>query len=95
MFIECYYENTYPIFIFMKITTGYYRSGTINSIMVNSKFHFIQSFCDIYVKCFPMISCLKCTVNSNFHLIRSKILPKIDFELTVQLYADHHRCANE
>ena len=30
-----------------------------------------------------IISCLKCTVNSNFHLIRSKTLPTNDFELTV------------
>ena len=60
-----------------------YSSGTVNSNMVNSKFHFIQSFCDISVKCFPIISCLKCTVNSNFHLIRRKTLPTNDFELTV------------
>ena len=32
---------------------------------------------------FPNIPCLKCTVNSNFHLIRSKTLPTNDFELTV------------
>ena len=32
---------------------------------------------------FPNISCLKCTVNSNFHLIRSKTLLTNDFELTV------------
>ena len=42
----------------------------------------------ILLECFlvfyhlPNISCLKCTVNSNFHLIRSKILTN-DFELTV------------
>ena len=32
---------------------------------------------------FPNISCLKYTVNLNFHLIRSKTLPMKDFELTV------------
>ena len=32
---------------------------------------------------FPNIPCLKCTVNSNFHLIRSKTLPTNDFELTI------------
>ena len=42
----------------------------------------------VSVKCFPIISCLKCTVNSNtvnsnFHLIQSKSLPTNDFELTV------------
>ena len=57
--------------------------NTSNSNTVNSKFYFIQSFCDISVNTFSIISCLKCTVNSNFHLIRSKTLPTNDFELTV------------
>ena len=35
------------------------------------------------MKYFSNILCLKCTVNSNFHLIRSKILPTNDVELTV------------
>ena len=35
------------------------------------------------VKCFPVISCLKCMVNSYFHLFRRKSLPTNDFELTV------------
>ena len=60
-----------------------YRSGTVNSNTVNSKFHLIRSYCEIFFYHFPNISCLKCTVNSNFHLIRSKILPTNDFELTV------------
>ena len=42
---------------------GLYRSGT-----VNSKFHFIRSFCGMFCYHFPIISCLKCTVNSYFHL---------------------------
>ena len=46
-----------------------YRSGTVNSNMVNSKFHLIRSYCEIFLYHFPNISCLKCTVNSNFHLI--------------------------
>ena len=29
-------------------------------------------FCEVSVKCFPIISCLKYTVNSNFHLIKEK-----------------------
>ena len=58
-------------------------SGTVNLNTINSKFHFIQSFCNSSVKCFPTISCLKCTDNSNFHLIRRNILPMNDFELTV------------
>ena len=60
-----------------------YRSGTVNSNMVNSKFHLIRSYCEIFSYHFPAISCLKCTVNSNFHLIRSKTLLTNDFELTV------------
>ena len=60
-----------------------YRSGTVNSNTVNSKFHLIRSYREILFYHFPNISCLKCTVNSNFHLIRSKTLPTNDFELTV------------
>ena len=60
-----------------------YRSGTVNLNMLNSKFYLIRSYCEIFFYHFPNISCLKCTVNSNFHLIRSKILPTNDFELTV------------
>ena len=60
-----------------------YRSGTVNSNTVNSKFHLIQSYYEIFFYHFSNISCLKCTVNSNFHLIRSKTLPTNDFELTV------------
>ena len=52
-----------------------YRPGTVNSNTVNLKFHFIQIFYDFFVNSFPMISCLKCTVNSNFHLIGSETLP--------------------
>ena len=61
----------------------YYRSGTVNSNTVNSKFRLIRSYCEIFFYHFPNISCLKCTVNSNFHLIRSKTLLNDDFELTV------------
>ena len=60
-----------------------YRSGTVNSNTVNSKFHLIRSYCEIFFYHIPNISCLKCTVNSNFHLIRSKTLLTNDFELTV------------
>ena len=60
-----------------------YRSGTVNSNTVNSKFHLIRSYCVIFFYHFPNISCLKCTVNSNFHLIQSKTLLTNDFELTV------------
>ena len=60
-----------------------YRSGTVNSNTVNSKFHFIQSFYEDSVNSFPIILCLKYTVNSNFRLIRSKTWPTNDFELTV------------
>ena len=58
-----------------------YRSGKVNSNMVNSKFHLIQSYYEIFFYHSPNISCLKCTVN--FHLIRSKTLLSNDFELTV------------
>ena len=60
-----------------------YRSGTVNSNTVNSKFHLIRSYCEIFFYNFPNIPCLKYTVNSNFHLIRSKTLPTNAFELTV------------
>ena len=60
-----------------------YRSGTVNSNTVNSKFHLIRSFFEIFFYHFPNISCLTYTVNSNFHLIRSKTLLTNDFELIV------------
>ena len=70
--------------IFCKLTFKFwYRSGTVNSNTVNSKFHLIRSYCEIFFYNFPNIPCLKYTVNSNFHLIRSKTLPTNDFELTV------------
>ena len=55
----------------------------VNSNTVNSKFHLIRSYCEIFVYNCPNISCLKYTDSSNFHLIRSKTLPMNDFELTV------------
>ena len=60
-----------------------YRLGTVKSNTVNSKFHFIRSFYEIFYCNFPITSCLKCAVNSSFHLIQSKFLPTNDFELTV------------
>ena len=66
-----------------KIILYNYRSGTVNPNTVNSKFHLIRSYCEIFFYNFPNIPCLKYTVNSNFHLIRSKTLPTNDFELTV------------
>ena len=41
-----------------------YRSGTVNSNTVNSKFHLIRSFFRNFGKN-PIISCLKYMVNSN------------------------------
>ena len=75
-----------------------YRSGTVNSNTVNSKFHLIWSYCEIFFYHFPNISCLKCTVNLNFHLIWSKILLMNDFELTdPNLYMSHfsYSCKTE
>ena len=67
----------------------WYRSGTVNSNTVNSKFHLIRIIYEISVNIFSIISCSKCTVNSNFYLIQSKTLPANDFELTVSnLYCD-------
>ena len=66
-----------------------YRSGTVNSNTVNSKFHLIRSYCEIFIYHFPNISCLKCTFNSNFHLIRSKTLLTKDFKLTVPDLYNH------
>ena len=70
-------------FIYFVKCTLNYRSGTVNSNTVNSKFHLIRSYCEIFFYNFPNISCLKYTVSSNFHLIRSKTLPTNDLELTV------------
>ena len=55
----------------------------VNSNTVNSKFHLIQSYWKMFVYNCVNIPYLKCTVNSNFHLIWSKTLPTNDFELTV------------
>ena len=33
--------------------------GTVNSNTVNSKFHLIQIFCEMFSYHFPIISCLK------------------------------------
>ena len=63
---------------YMAIQSWYecrYRSGMVNSNTVNSKFRLIRSYCEVFFYNFPNIPCLKCTVNSNFHLIRSKTLP--------------------
>ena len=51
--------------------------------MVYSKVHLIRSYCEIFFYHLPNIRCLKCTVNSNFHLIWSITLPMNDFELTI------------
>ena len=70
-----------------------YRSGTVNSNTVNSKFHLIRSYYEIFFYHFPNIPCLKYTVNSNFHLIRGKTLPTNDLELTVpDLYCSASCC---
>ena len=45
--------------------------------------------CIIVFYHFPNISCLKCTVNSNFHLIQGKTLLTNDFELTVPSLYSH------
>ena len=42
---------------------------------------------EVFVKCFPIISCLKYTVNSYFHLFRRKSLPTKD--LTVVPYVSN------
>ena len=44
-----------------------------------------QSYYKIFFYHFPNIPCLKDTVNSNFHLIRSKTLPTNDFKLCSHL----------
>ena len=49
-----------------------------------SKLHLIRSYCEIFFYHFPNISCIKCTVNSNFHLIRGRTLLTNDFELTIR-----------
>ena len=79
----CHFLQFLTIFLFFAYCSRY-RSGTVNLNTVNSKFHLIRSYCEIFFYNFPNIPCLKCTVNSNFHLIRSKTLPTNDFELTVR-----------
>ena len=74
-----------------QLQTFNYKSGTVNSNTVNSKFHLIRSYYEIFFYHFSNISCLKCTVNLNFHLIRSKTLPTNDFELTVPNLYLHFR----
>ena len=71
-----------------------YRSGRVNSNTVNLKFHLIRSYYEIFFYHFPNIPCLKCTVNSNFHLIQSKILLTNDFELTVPNLYRHWAAAS-
>ena len=74
----------------------YYRLGMVYLNKVNSKFHLIRSYCEIFFYHFPNIPCLKCTVNSNFHLIRSKTLLTNVFELTVpHLYEDDEDPEND
>ena len=82
---QWYFKNFSLILFTYTCLLGWthYRWGTVNSNTVNSKFHLIRSYCEIFVYNFPNISCLKYTVNSNFHLIRGKTLPTNDFELTV------------
>ena len=60
-----------------------YRSGTANSNTVKSKLHLIQTLFQLSAKFLSLLSLLKNTVNSNFHLIRRKNWPTNDFELTV------------
>ena len=62
----------------MNPTFSEYRSRMVNSNTFNSKFHLNQSYCEIFFYNFPNILCLKYTVNSKFHLIRSKTLPMND-----------------
>ena len=72
-----------PRVVYFDFHCSEYRSGTVNSNTVNSKFHLIRSYCEVFSYHFPNISCLKCTVNLNFHLIQSKTLRMNVFELTV------------
>ena len=60
------------------ITTG--RARLIRTQLIRSSTLF-----EVSVKCFPIISCFKGTVNSYFHLFRRKSLPTKDFELTMPL----------
>ena len=59
-------------------TTG--RARLIRTQLIRSSTLF-----EVSVKCFPIISCFKGTVNSYFHLFRRKSLPTKDFELTMPL----------
>ena len=40
-----------------KASAWIYRSGMVDSNMVNSKFHFIRSFCEMFSYNFPIMSC--------------------------------------
>ena len=52
-------------------------SGTGQTRLIRSSTLF-----EVSVKCFPIISCLKCMVNSYFHLFRRKSLPTDYFEIS-------------
>ena len=58
-------------------------SGTGQTRLIWTRLIRSSAFFEVSVKCFPIISCLKCMVNSYFHLFRRKSLPTNDFELTV------------
>ena len=47
-----YISNKYIRYLFQHKPKmeRWYRSGTVNSNMANSKFHFIQSFCEIFAR---------------------------------------------
>ena len=88
--------RVFPFLLFCTISSAstpistIYRSRMVNSNTVNSKFHLIRSYCEIFFYHFPEISCLKYTVNLNFHLIISKTLLTNDFELIVPHLYPHH-----
>ena len=90
------WRNEWEILLNQSKYSFQYRSGTVNSNTVNSKFHLMRCYCEIFFYHFPSISCLKCTVNSNFHLIRSKTLLTNVFELTVPdlytLFSNKNTC---
>ena len=51
--------NFWDFTIFTNLKFSSYRLGMVNSNTVNSKFHLIRSYCEIFFYHIPNISCLK------------------------------------
>ena len=76
--LSCFipYGTVYNFLIISTVYTG--PAWLIRTRLIRSSTLF-----EVSVKCFPIISCLKCMLNSYFHLFRRKSLPTNDFKVTM------------